>query len=90
MNFKTMVFPSPKSSYSFDHPDLYWLAKPRLKNKLHTFVNMPFIFIRNNSHYDRILIYFHGNCEDANLASSLAEYFADRLHVNLAGKCTNR
>lgn len=81
MNLNNLIFPAPKPTYTDNHPDLYWIAKDKPKRKGTQKVQVPFLFIRNQNHYDRVLIYFHGNSEDINLAYNLAEYLSNKLQV---------
>ena len=57
-----MVFPKPLPTYDETHPLLYFVPR---KNPKTNKDKIPIIFYTNVESSKRLIIYFHGNAEDA-------------------------
>ena len=71
-NFNGIIFPKPEPSYKEDHPNLY-----SIPNKSKT--PIPIIFLKNNKNFKKVLIYFHGNAEDINIALPFVDYTSQKI-----------
>ena len=85
----SLIFPSPQnSSYNANHPNLIHIPRINLHlNLVQTFENhnnaIPCIFLPSNDPSSSLLLYFHGNSEDAWQASSIFENIQSELNMHI-------
>lgn len=73
-----IIFPSPKPSYTTGHPQLYWVPR-NLSNTKDDFI--PILWCENLPIYNKLLIFFHGNAEDNEMALDFVECVGEELKV---------
>jgi esterase/lipase len=91
MKLNNIVFPAPEPGYDLTHPNLHWIPKQvAVKNNFSFSQNevvyetrrIPTIFVHcyKNLKSASLLIYFHGNAEDASYSEPMIEYLSDSLN----------
>ena len=82
MDFNSVVFQPPQSSYSLHDPDLYLIPRASLPQPLPVFYSA----YKNNDNplqgSPYFLIYFHGNSEDIGLSQEFLSDLQETLCVN--------
>jgi predicted esterase len=76
-NFNSLIFPKPEPSYTIDHPNLYFIPKNSVSQK-----KIPVIFLKKNKNAKKVLIYFHGNAEDINIALPFVDYTCNVIRAH--------
>lgn len=74
-----MVFPKPIPTYDKTHPFLYYIPKRNPKSNKD---KIPVLFYSNKEKCKRLLIYFHGNAEDACCSMTMIITLCDEIDVN--------
>lgn len=75
-NFHSVIFPRPDPSYSDDHPYLFAIPSKDKHSKI------PFLFKENLKHEKTLVIFFHGNAEDAGIAYGFVDALCDCLSAH--------
>ena len=70
MEFNKIVFPAPQSSYDEKNPNLHYINKKN-GNRI------PFLFYRNAEIIEKLIIFYHGNSEDCDLAYTFITSLCD-------------
>ena len=73
-----LIFPSPKPTYTLSHPQLYWVPRNKFNSKK-DFV--PILWYENIPFFEKLLIFFHGNAEDNEMALNFVENLGQELKV---------
>ena len=84
MDLNFIVFPAPKSEYKEDHKTLYWLPKKSKNSISSKQVNyIPFVFSESpNPKNQNLIMYFHGNAEDATFSEQIISHVALNLNAH--------
>ena len=92
MQLNNLVFPAPKPGYDEQHFSLFWIPKshPHTQtsslscfNETRT-VSIPMLFVENinDDKCKDLIIYFHGNAEDASYSEPMVEYLCDVMKAH--------
>lgn len=74
MEFNKIVFPAPESSYTLKNHNLFFVNKKNGQR-------IPYLFYWNAEIIEKVVIFYHGNSEDCDLAYSFISAMCDIIGV---------
>lgn len=93
MKLNNIVFPAPEPGYDMHHPNLFWIPKHSVhissifsskKEEKDEVSFIPTIFIPSpvNPKSNNLIIFFHGNAEDAGYSEPMVEYMCHAMDAH--------
>jgi len=93
MKLNNIVFPAPEAGYDMRHPNLLWIPKHSVRSKSiflssreekEELTFIPTIFVRSpvNPKSSNLIIYFHGNAEDAGYSEPMVDYMCHSIDAH--------